>query len=51
MVKAKMKNFIAEELARRGLLKPEEVRVVDREVLVVTGATMLTMREAVVEEL
>ena len=46
-----MKNFVDEQLARRGLLKSEEVRVADSEVLVVTGATMLTMREEVVEEL
>ena len=51
MVEAKMKNFIDEELARRGLLKPEEVREVEKEVLVDTGATMLTLPEEVVEEL
>jgi clan AA aspartic protease len=51
MVEAKMKNFVDEELARRGLLKQEEVREVKKEVLVDTGATMLTLPEEVVEEL
>lgn len=51
VVKAKMKNFVDDELAIRGLLKPEEVRVVEKEVLVDTGATMLTLPEEVVEEL
>lgn len=46
-----MKNFIDEELAIRWLLKPEEVREEEKEVLVDTGATMLTMPEEVVEEL
>ena len=46
-----MKNFVDEELARRGLLKPEEVREVEKDVLVDTGATMLTLPEEVVEEL
>jgi predicted aspartyl protease len=50
-VKAKMKNFIDEELAIRGLLEPEEAREVEKEVLVDTGATMLTVPEEVVEEL
>ncbi len=36
---------------RRKLLKPEEVREVEKEVLVDTGATMLTLPEEVVEEL
>ena len=51
MVKAKMKNFIDEELAIRGLLEPEEVREMEKDVLVDTGATMLTVPEEVVEEL
>lgn len=51
MVGAKMKNFIDAELASRRLLKPEEVRVVKKEVWVDTGATMLTLPEEVVEEL
>ncbi len=51
IVEAKMKNFVDEELARRGLLEPEEVREVKKEVLVDTGATMLTLPEEVVEEL
>ncbi len=46
-----MKNFIDAELASRRLLKPEEVRVVKKEVWVDTGATMLTLPEEVVEEL
>ena len=51
VVKAKMKNFVDEELARRGLLKPEEVREVEKEGLVDTGATMLTLPEELVDEL
>jgi clan AA aspartic protease len=51
VVEAKIKNLIDEELARRRLRKPEEIREVEREVLVDTGATMLTLPEEVVEEL
>ena len=51
VVKAKMKNFVDEELARRGLLKQEEVREVEKEGLVGTGATMLTLPEELVDEL
>jgi predicted aspartyl protease len=51
MVEAKIKNYEDEILARRGFLKPEEVREVEKEVLVYTGATMLTVPEEVVEEL
>jgi clan AA aspartic protease len=50
-VEAKIKNYEDEVLARRGLLKPEEIREVKKEVLVDTGATMLTLPEEVVEEL
>lgn len=46
-----MKNFVDEELARRGLLKPEEVREMEKEGLVDTGATMLTLPEELVDEL
>lgn len=45
-----MKNFVDEEFARRWLLNMEEVRVVVKEVLVDTGATMLTVPEEVVDE-
>lgn len=34
MVKAKMKNFVDEDLARRGLLKQEEVREEEKEGLI-----------------
>ena len=46
-----MKNFIDKELAIRGLLKPEEVREVEKGVLVNIGATMLTVPVEVLEEL
>jgi len=51
MLEAKMENFVDKELARRGLLKPEEVREMEKEALVDTGATMLTLPEKIVEEL
>ena len=51
MVEARIKNYEDEILARRGFLKPEEVREVEKVVLVDTGATMLTLPEEVVEEL
>ena len=51
MVKAKMKNFVDEDLARRGILKQEEVREEEKEGLVDTGATMLTLPEELVDEL
>ena len=51
MAKAKIKNYDDDILARRGLLKPEEVREIEGEALVDTSATMLTLPEEVVEEL
>ena len=51
MVKAKIKNYEDEVLARRGLLKSEEVREMEKGALVDTGATMLTLSEEVVVEL
>jgi predicted aspartyl protease len=51
MAKAKIKKYDDDILARRGLLKPEEVREIEGEALVDTSATMLTLPEEVVEEL
>jgi predicted aspartyl protease len=51
MVEARIKNYDDEILARRWFLKSKEVREVEKEALVDTGATMLTLPEEVVEEL
>jgi clan AA aspartic protease len=51
VVNVKVKNFGDEELVRRGVLKAEEVREVEGEALVDTGATMLNLPEDVVKTL
>ena len=51
MVKVKLSNSYDLENSRRGLIPPEEVRAVEIEALVDTGATMLVLPGPVVERL
>ena len=51
MIKVKLSNSYDIESARRGLIPPEEVREVEIEALVDTGATMLVLPGPVVERL
>lgn len=50
-VKAKLTNAVDEELVRRGLLKPEEVRMYEADALVDTGAVRTVLPEDVVAHL
>jgi clan AA aspartic protease len=50
-VKARLINAVDEELARRGLLRPEEVRRYEAEALVDTGAVCTVLPPDVVERL
>lgn len=51
MVKVKLSNCTDVENVRRGIIPPEEVREVEIEALVDTGATMLVLPGPVVERL
>ena len=51
VVKAKLWNFGDELEVIKGLRKPEEIRTVEVEALVDTGATMLSLPEDLVEQL
>lgn len=51
MAKLKLSNSFDEENVRRGLMKPEEVRSIEIEALVDTGATMLVLPAEVVAKL
>jgi len=51
LVKAKIWNFLDEGMAEKDLIKPEEIRKVEVEGLVDSGATLLTLPEELVREL
>jgi predicted aspartyl protease len=51
MIKVKLSNYVDMEKALRGIIPPEEVRAVEIEALVDTGATMLVLPGPVVERL
>lgn len=50
-VKAKLTNAVDEALVRRGMLKPEEVRIYEADALVDTGAVCCVLPPHVVERL
>ncbi len=50
-VKAKLTNAVDEALVRRGMLKPEEVRIYEADALVDTGAVRCVLPPHVVERL
>src|SRR5688572_27595352 len=51
MVKIKLSNLVDEKMVERGLLRPEQVRRIEVEGLVDTGATALAIPADVVEQL
>jgi clan AA aspartic protease len=51
MVKIKLSNLVDEKMVERGLLRPEEVRTLEVEGLVDTGATALAIPADVAEKL
>ncbi|HID28129.1 MAG TPA: clan AA aspartic protease [Methanosarcinales archaeon] len=51
IVKAKIKNYVDEELVKLGFLKPDQIRKVEIDALVDTGATMLVLPQDVVDKL
>jgi len=50
-VKAKIRNFLDEGMAQKGIIPPEEIRETEVEGLVDSGATLLTLPEEMVEKL
>jgi len=50
-VKARLVNAVDEELVRRNMLKPEEIRVYQADALVDTGAVRSVLPSYVVERL
>ncbi|AMM40006.1 hypothetical protein HS1_000200 [Candidatus Desulfofervidus auxilii] len=50
-VKAKIRNFLDEGMAQKGIIPPEEIRETEVEGLVDFGATLLTLPEEMVEKL
>jgi len=51
VVKTKIWNFVDEVMAQKGLIRPKEIRSVEVEGLVDSGATVLTLPEELVEQL
>ncbi len=47
----KIVNLEDESLAKKGFIKPDQVRSIETEVLVDTGATFLCLRKSLIEEL
>lgn len=50
-VKAKIRNFLDEGMAQKGIIPPDEIREIEVEGLVDSGATLLTLPEEMVEKL
>jgi predicted aspartyl protease len=51
IVKIKVANLIHERMAQQGVISPEQVRSVETEALVDTGATFLCLRKSLIDEL
>lgn len=49
--KIKIVNIEDEALAKRGVITPDQVRSIETEVLIDTGATFLCLRKSLIEEL